>query len=85
MHAVEVKPAGSAVAFASQVIGLYTSSLETWAGAIVGTSAFGVMFTTLVTVLDGFPRLYATIIQSLMAQDGRVTRQVDRSPLRFMR
>ena len=39
------------------------------------------MFTTLVTVLDGFPRLYATIIQALMAADGRVSRQVDRSPL----
>lgn len=81
MHASNVQPAGSAVAFASQVIGLYTSSLGAWAGVIVGVSAFGVMFTTLVTVLDGFPRLYATIIQSLLAADGRVTRQVDRSPL----
>lgn len=81
MHTSNVEPAGSAVAFASQVISLYTSSLGAWAGVIVGVSAFGVMFTTLVTVLDGFPRLYATIIQSLLAADGRVTRQVDRSPL----
>ena len=81
MHTSNVQPAGSAVAFASQVIGLYTSSLGAWAGVIVGISAFGVMFTTLVTVVDGFPRLYATIIQSLLAEDGRVTRQVDRSPL----
>ena len=81
MHTSNVQPAASAVAFASQVIGLYTSSLGAWAGVIVGVSAFGVMFTTLVTVLDGFPRLYATIIQALMAADGRVSRQVDRSPL----
>ena len=81
MHTSNVQPAGSAVAFASQVISLYTSSLGAWAGVIVGVSAFGVMFTTLVTVLDGFPRLYATIIQALMAADGRVSRQVDRSPL----
>ncbi len=81
MHTSNVQPAGSAVAFASQVIGLYTSSLGAWAGAIVGVSAFGVMFTTLVTVIDGCPRLYATIVQSLLAEDGRVTRQVDRSPL----
>ena len=81
MHTSNIEPARSAVAFASQVINLYTSSLGTWAGALVGVSAFGVMFTTLVTVLDGFPRLYATIIQSLMAQDGQATRQVDRSPL----
>ena len=81
MHTSSVEPAQSAVAFASQVISLYTSSLGTWAGVIVGVSAFGVMFTTLVTVLDGFPRLYATIIQSLMAQDGWVNRQVDRTPL----
>ena len=81
MHTSNIEPAGSAVAFASQVINLYTSSLGAWAGVIVGVSAFGVMFTTLVTILDGFPRLYATIIQSLMAQDGRVTRQVDRTPL----
>ena len=81
MHTSNVQPAGSAVAFASQVISLYTSSLGAWAGVIVGVSAFGVMFTTLVTVLDGLPRLYATIIQSLLAADGRVTRQIDRSPL----
>ena len=81
MHTSNVQPAGSAVSFAGQVISLYTSSLGAWAGAIVGVSAFGVMFTTLVTVIDGFPRLYTTVVQSLLAQDGRVTGQVDRSPL----
>lgn len=57
MHSQGITPADGAVGFASQVISLYTSTLGEWSGVVVGISAFTVMLTTLLTVLDGFPRM----------------------------
>ncbi len=62
MYAAGEAPAASAAAFANQVIGLFTSTLGEWAGLIVGVSALLVMFTTLITVLDGFPRMVTTAL-----------------------
>lgn len=47
-------------AFAALVIRLYTETLGSWAGPIVSVSAFAVMLSTTLTVLDGFPRALAT-------------------------
>ncbi|MBK8010391.1 MAG: divalent metal cation transporter [Deltaproteobacteria bacterium] len=47
-------------AFASLVIRLYTETLGSWAGPIVSVSAFAVMLSTTLTVLDGFPRALST-------------------------
>jgi Mn2+/Fe2+ NRAMP family transporter len=51
-----VKFADSSGAFAGQVIDLYTSSLGAWSRPIIVVSAFTTMFSTLLTVVDGFPR-----------------------------
>jgi Mn2+/Fe2+ NRAMP family transporter len=55
-------PAPQPAAFAAQVIGLYTSSLGPWAGPLIGVSAVAVMFSTTLTVVDGFPRAVATLV-----------------------
>ncbi|MEQ8624349.1 MAG: divalent metal cation transporter [Vicingaceae bacterium] len=47
----------SGAVFASQVIGMYTTTLGDWAFAIVATAAFTTMFSTTLTVLDAFPRV----------------------------
>lgn len=57
MHSTGEPPATGAADFAEQVIRLYTTNLGQWAGTLVGISAMCVMFTTLIAVLDGFPRL----------------------------
>lgn len=59
LHPANIAPAESGAAFAEQVIMLYTNSLGEWSGVLVGISAMMVMFTTLVTLLDGFPRTLA--------------------------
>ncbi|MGR8922118.1 MAG: NRAMP family divalent metal transporter, partial [Gammaproteobacteria bacterium] len=51
----------SPVAFAAQVIRLYTENLGAWTGPVVTLSAFTVMFSTTLTVVDGFPRALATL------------------------
>lgn len=52
----------SAAGFANQVIALYTENLGAWSKPIIGISAFTVMFSTTLTVIDGFPRALATLI-----------------------
>lgn len=47
--------------FAEQVIELYAKGLGDWSRPIVIVSAFTVMFSTTLTVVDGFPRALATL------------------------
>jgi Mn2+/Fe2+ NRAMP family transporter len=51
--------------FAAQVIELYTRSLGEWARPIIGTAAFLVMLSTVVTVADAFPRVIAALVVQL--------------------
>ncbi|MFK7955995.1 MAG: NRAMP family divalent metal transporter [Lysobacterales bacterium] len=84
LHSAGVAPADGAAAFAGQVIALYTQNLGDWAGGLVGISAAFVMFSTLITVLDGFPRLFASGIHILGAQHSRWDGCVDHSPLLYV-
>jgi Mn2+/Fe2+ NRAMP family transporter len=52
----------SAGGFAAQVIGLYTENLGPWSKPLITLSAFTVMFSTTLTVIDGFPRAIATLV-----------------------
>jgi Mn2+/Fe2+ NRAMP family transporter len=47
--------------FAGQIIQLYTDNLGAWTGPVVTVAAFAVMFSTTLTVVDGFPRALATL------------------------
>jgi Mn2+/Fe2+ NRAMP family transporter len=55
--------ASSPGGFASQVIALYTDTLGEWSRYLIGSSAFAVMFSTTLTVLDGFPRALAGLYE----------------------
>jgi len=48
--------AGSPVAFAFQLIDLYTAALGPWARPVIAVAAFTTMFSTTLTVADAFPR-----------------------------
>ncbi len=62
MHGRGIQFAGPAGAFAGQVIGLYTATLGDWARPVIGTAALSVMFSTTLTVVDGFPRALAVLV-----------------------
>jgi Mn2+/Fe2+ NRAMP family transporter len=81
MHTNQIAPESSSVAFAGQIISLYTESLGSWAGTVVGISAFGVMFTTLITIMDGFPRVHASAYLTLKNEDGRVHTRLDNTKM----
>jgi Mn2+/Fe2+ NRAMP family transporter len=49
--------AGKGEDFAAQFIGMYTAALGRWSRPLIITAAFITMFSTLLTVLDGYPRV----------------------------
>jgi Mn2+/Fe2+ NRAMP family transporter len=65
LYSTGIQPADSATQFADQIISLYTNNLGEWSGTLVGLAALMVMFTTLMTVLDGMPRLLSAVFDSL--------------------
>ncbi len=46
----------SAIKFSNQLIDLYTTSIGDWATPVIGIAAIATMFSTTLTVLDGYPR-----------------------------
>jgi Mn2+/Fe2+ NRAMP family transporter len=52
----------SAGKFASEVVNLYSETLGSGAGLIVAVCAFAVMFSTTLTVVDGFPRALSALL-----------------------
>ena len=61
-------PSGAA-GFANQVIALYTENLGAWSRPLIGLSALTVMFSTTLTVVDGFPRAIATLVDRFRAPE----------------
>lgn len=81
MHTAGEVPASGGADFAKQVIALYTSNLGAWTGTLVGVSAIFVMFTTLMTILDGFPRMIATGFATLKDDYNGEAVNIERSTL----
>ncbi len=50
-------------AFAGRVIELYTHSLGDWSWGVIAVAAFTTMFSTLLTVIDGFPRALMLVVR----------------------
>ena len=61
MHDQGIQIANKAGAFAGQVVRLYAHALGDWSIPVIGTAAFLVMFSTTLTVMDGFPRALACL------------------------
>ena len=56
MHGSGVTFKAGAGPFASQVVSLYAATLGPWSRPLIGAAACFVMFSTVLTVADGFPR-----------------------------
>lgn len=69
MHGKGVTFSASAGGFAAQILDLYAASLGEWARPIIGVCAFAVMFSTTLTVVDGFPRAISVLVQRLQRDE----------------
>ena len=66
----EVELAGSSAAFAAQFVGIFTDVIGRWTELIVGVAAMTVMLSTVLAVVDGFPRVYANVVTKLAGGTG---------------
>ena len=57
--------ADTAVGFAYQLLGIFTSSIGNWSFLIVAIAAFTIMFSTSLTVVDGYSRTVSHIVKLL--------------------
>lgn len=56
MHQTGVAFSSSGVAFASELVDLYAATLGEWMEPVVYVAVLSTMFSTAITVIDGFPR-----------------------------
>lgn len=70
MHNSGLQFEEGAAGFAAQLIALYTQSLGAWSELLIGTVAVAVMFSTVLTGLDGYPRAAVSLFRIYRAQDG---------------
>ncbi len=52
--------------FAADLVGLFARSVGAWIEPVIGIAALAVMFSTVLTVIDGFPRVYADTTKRLL-------------------
>jgi Mn2+/Fe2+ NRAMP family transporter len=57
--------ADTAVGFANQLLGIFTSTIGGWSFVIVALAAFTIMFSTSLTVLDGYSRAVSHVLKLL--------------------
>jgi Mn2+/Fe2+ NRAMP family transporter len=60
----------SAPVFAGQLIGMYTNSIGEWSYFIIAIAAFSTMFSTTITVLDGYGRVMSRLTELLRNSSG---------------
>lgn len=82
MHGSGESFASSPAGFAAQLIKLYESVLGPWSGYIIGVSAFAVMFSTMLTILDGFPRSTANLIMIFTRKEESIDEDKELESLR---
>ena len=67
---VQFSPSGGV--FAGQLVSLYTSTLGEWSHYIIVIAAFTAMFSTTLTVVDGFPRVLHKTMEILFPSLSRL-------------
>lgn len=65
----------SGAAFSGFVISLYTESIGEWSRYIISIAAFSIMFSTFLTVIDGFSRAIGASLKLIRPQLGNKTLQ----------
>ncbi len=72
MYGTGVELSGNSTTFAHQVVTLFTNALGDWSYLVIATAAFSTMFSTTITVVDGFGRAMGETIRLLFFKDAGV-------------
>ena len=69
IHGTDIPLERSAAGFATQLIGLYQQTLGDWSTSIIEIAALAVMLSTVLTILDGYPRTIAILILRFKSEE----------------
>lgn len=72
MYGTGVELSGNSTVFSHQVVTLFTSALGDWSYLIIATAAFSTMFSTTITVVDGFGRAMGETVRLLFFKNAGV-------------
>lgn len=70
MFGSDVPLAAGAGGFATQVLDIFTTTIGQWSYPIISAAAIAVMLSTVLTVLDGYPRAVEALIQEVSPRHG---------------
>jgi Mn2+/Fe2+ NRAMP family transporter len=71
MYRSGIEPVQGAAGFAAQVIALFTTVIGDWVYPIIAVAALAVMFSTLLTILDGYPRMLEAVVETVLPPQTR--------------
>lgn len=71
MYGSGTELSNSSPVFAGQIISMYTASIGEWSYLIIAAAAFSTMFSTTITVLDGYGRTMTRITKLLRGSEPR--------------
>lgn len=72
MYGSGTELSNSSAVFAGQIISMYTDSIGQWSYLIIAAAAFSTMFSTTITVLDGYGRTMTRISKLLTGGEPRI-------------
>ena len=71
MYGTGVELSGNSTEFSHQVVTLFTGALGDWAYLIIATAAFSAMFSTTITVVDGYGRAMGETVRLLFFKEAK--------------
>lgn len=75
IYGTNTELSNSSAGFAAQVIGMYTSAIGKWSTFVISIAAFSAMFSTTITVVDGYSRAIDKTTRLLLKKTDLETRK----------
>ena len=75
IYGTNTELSNSSAGFAAQIIGMYTTAIGKWSSFIIAIAAFSAMFSTTITVVDGYSRAIDKTTRLLLKKTSLETRK----------
>jgi len=75
IYGTNTELSNSSAGFAGQIIGMYTSAIGKWSTFVISIAAFSTMFSTTITVVDGYSRAIDKTTRLLLKKTDLETRK----------
>jgi len=69
MHGRGLTFSDQATVFATEIVDLFVECIGPWSRPLIGAAAIGVMTSTILTVIDAYPRVLVVLVQRLRSEE----------------